>query len=88
MSYYRIQIDELQNGEKRYIPQKAELRISRSWIQRQEIRWYNILQEGGKYGLSDFGTEFGVPKPEISDWQGLSYEEYENHPTELQYHHQ
>lgn len=42
MSYYRIQIDELQNGEKRYIPQKGELRISRSWIQRQEIKWYNI----------------------------------------------
>ena len=52
MSYYRIQIDELQNGEKRYIPQKGELRISRSWIQRQEIKWYNIIQEGGRYGLS------------------------------------
>ncbi len=52
MSYYRIQIDELQNGEKRYIPQKAELHISRSWIQRQEMKWYNIIQEGGRYGLS------------------------------------
>ena len=52
MSYYRVQIDELQNGEKRYTPQKAELRISRSWIQRQEIKWYNIIQEGGSYGLS------------------------------------
>jgi hypothetical protein len=42
MSYYRIQIDELQNGEKRYVPQKGELHISRSWIQRQEIRWRSI----------------------------------------------
>jgi hypothetical protein len=42
MSYYRIQIEELQNGEKRYIPQKGELHISRSWIQRQEIRWRSI----------------------------------------------
>jgi hypothetical protein len=42
MSYYRIQIDELQNGEKRYIPQKGELHISSSWIQRQEIRWRSI----------------------------------------------
>jgi hypothetical protein len=57
MSYYRIQINELQNGEKRYIPQKAELRISRSWIQRQEIKWYNIIQEGGRYALSKTTTE-------------------------------
>ena len=42
MSYYRIQIEELQNGEKRYIPIKGELHISRSWIQRQEIRWRSI----------------------------------------------
>jgi hypothetical protein len=42
MCYYRIQIEELQNGEKRYIPQKGELHISRSWIQRQEIRWRSI----------------------------------------------
>jgi hypothetical protein len=42
MSYYRIQIDELQNGEKRYIPQKAELRVYGGWIKKQEIRWYNI----------------------------------------------
>jgi hypothetical protein len=42
MSYYRIKIEELQNGEKRYIPQKGELHISRSWIQRQEIRWRSI----------------------------------------------
>ncbi len=57
MSYYRIQIDELQNGEKRYIPQKAELHISRSWIQRQEMKWYNIIQEGGRYALSKTTTE-------------------------------
>ena len=42
MSYYRIQIEELQNGEKRYIPQKGELHISRSWVERQEIRWRSI----------------------------------------------
>ena len=42
MSYYRIQIDELQNGEKRYVPQKGELRVYGGWIKKQEIRWYNI----------------------------------------------
>ena len=42
MSYYRIQIDELQNGEKRYIPQKGELHVYGGWVKRQEIRWRNI----------------------------------------------
>jgi hypothetical protein len=42
MSYYRIQIDELQNGEKRYIPQKGDLHLYGGWIKRQEIRWRNI----------------------------------------------
>jgi len=42
MSYYRIQIDELQNGEKRYIPQKGDLHVYGGWVKRQEIRWKNI----------------------------------------------
>ena len=46
MSYYRIQIDELQNGEKRYVPQKGDLHVYGGWIKRQEIRWKNI---GNRY---------------------------------------
>jgi len=42
MSYYRIQIDELQNGEKRYVPQKGDLHVYGGWVKRQEIRWKNI----------------------------------------------
>jgi hypothetical protein len=42
MSYYRIKIDELQNGEKRYVPEKGELHVYGGWIKKQEIRWYNI----------------------------------------------
>ena len=42
MSYYRIQIDELQNGEKMYVPQKGDLHVYGGWVKRQEIRWKNI----------------------------------------------
>lgn len=58
MSYYRIQIDELQSGEKRYIPQVGKLVIkNRPFQQNQEIKWYNVLQDGGRYMLSTTFTE-------------------------------
>ncbi len=40
---YRIKIEERNNGEKRYIPQKGYLHISGGWIKRQEIRWDNLF---------------------------------------------
>lgn len=35
-----------------------------------------------KYGLADFGVEYGVPKPKVDDWEGLTYEEYRHRATE------
>lgn len=31
-----------------------------------------------RHGLADWGEEFGVPKPKIDDWEGLTYEEYKH----------
>jgi hypothetical protein len=30
------------------------------------------------HGLESFGEDFGVPKPVITDWEGLTYEEYKH----------
>jgi len=30
------------------------------------------------HGLESFGEDFGVPKPLITDWEGLTYEEYKH----------
>lgn len=43
------------------------------------LAWYiepNRIKNGHKYGLADYGEEFGVPKPEIGseEWVGLSDE--------------
>lgn len=43
MSHYRIKIEELKNGEIKYIPQRAVLRISGGWIKRPEIRWEDMF---------------------------------------------
>jgi hypothetical protein len=49
------------------------------------VAWYiepNRIKQGRRYGLGDYGEEFGIKKPEISVWEGLSYEEYENRVIE------
>lgn len=41
------------------------------------LSWYIFPEIGkGSYGLAAFGERYGVPKPEIEDWENLSYEEY------------
>lgn len=47
MSEYRIKIEEQYNGEKRYIPQICKLEITRGWIQRQRLVWYNLINNVG-----------------------------------------
>lgn len=42
MNQYRLRIDELNNGTKKYYIQKMYLRITKGWIQRQEISWEDI----------------------------------------------
>jgi len=39
MSYYRLRIEELSNGDNRYYIEKAVLVITKGWIQRQHIEW-------------------------------------------------
>ena len=46
MSDYRIKIEELNNGTKKFIPQTSKLIIKKGWIQRQRIEWYNIISSG------------------------------------------
>lgn len=43
MYVYRIQIDELNNGEKRYRAQKGYLVTTRGWLRKQYIEWDDIF---------------------------------------------
>ena len=53
MSNYRIKIEELNNGQKLYIPQVCKLEIKRRMFrQTQELVWYNIHKIGGAFGSS------------------------------------
>lgn len=37
---------------------------------------YYLYSERDRHGLEYWGEFFGIPKPKIDDWEGLSYEEY------------
>lgn len=37
---------------------------------------YYLFPLRARHGLNFWGTEFGVPKPKIDDWENLSYDEY------------
>ena len=57
MSYYRIKIQEKNNGQKTYTPQVGKLKISGLWIKKQEIVWYTIVHAHGvTFGLSETST--------------------------------
>jgi hypothetical protein len=43
MPYYRIRIDELNNGKTRYVPQEGSLITHRGWLsKRSKIHWQDI----------------------------------------------
>jgi hypothetical protein len=54
MSHFRIKIEELNNGQKVYIPQVCKLEIKkRMFRQTQELVWYNIHKVGCAFGSSN-----------------------------------
>lgn len=54
--------------------------VTATIIDSLSIAWYiepNRVKEGKRYGLESYGESFGVPKPVVTDWEGLTYDQYE-----------
>jgi len=45
------------------------------------LSWYLDLNRD-KHGLESYGEEFGVPKPEITDWESLTQQDYDHRVQE------
>lgn len=45
------------------------------------LSWY-LEPERSRHGLADYGEEYGIPKPKVDDWEGLTTEEYLHRCTE------
>ena len=62
MTYYRIRIDELNNGKTRYVPQEGFLVTYRSWLStRSEIQWTDMHKD-------EDGFEFESDALEMIDY--------------------
>jgi DNA polymerase I-like protein with 3'-5' exonuclease and polymerase domains len=58
-----------------------EIKINARLIDTLPISWY-LYPDRMKHGLEEWGVEFNVPKPVITDWVNLSAEEYANRCSE------
>lgn len=57
------------------IENKAGIKTKATLIDTLYLSWY-LYPKRLKHGLADWGEEFGVPKPKVDDWEGLTVEEY------------
>lgn len=55
-----------------------DVEIKADIIDTLALSWYIFPERKGSYGLASFGEDYGVPKPKIDDWEGLSYEQYKH----------
>ena len=80
MSEYRIKIEERYNGVRVYTPQYCKLEITRGWIQRQRLVWYNIIPRESGFTLSNnmsagYATEEAAMKI-IEDYKNKDFIEH------------
>lgn len=51
------------------------IKVKAFLIDTMALSWY-LEPSRATHGLEDYGEEFGVPKPKVTDWEGLTTEEY------------
>lgn len=49
----------------------------KNFVDTLALSWY-INFDRLKHGIESYGIDYGVPKPKVNDWEGLSYEEYKH----------
>ena len=61
------------------IERVLDIKVTATVLDTLALAWYIYpTRRQGTFGLADFGTDYGIPKPKIDDWEGLSYEDYEH----------
>lgn len=52
-----------------------KIKVRANLIDTLSISWY-LEPDRPRHGLESYGVDFGVPKPVVTDWEGLTQEEY------------
>lgn len=53
-----------------------DIEVKATIIDSLSLSWWMWPNRTKKFGLEEFGVEYGVEKPKIDDWNNLSYEAY------------
>tara|TARA_R110000851_G_scaffold27764_4_gene77858 strand:+ start:323 stop:2239 length:1917 start_codon:yes stop_codon:yes gene_type:complete len=54
------------------------IKVTAEIIDTLAIAWAILPNRKRPFGLAAFGEEYGVPKPVIDDWEGLTYDQYKH----------
>lgn len=71
----------LQRFDKPVFERLLGVKIKAKLVDTLALSWY-LYPQRMRHGLEGWGEHYGVPKPLILDWQGLSQEEYEHRCVE------
>lgn len=55
-----------------------EVKVEAEIVDTLALAWYILPERKKPFGLAAFGEDYGIPKPKIDDWEGLTYEEYKH----------
>ena len=47
----------------------------KNFIDTLPLSWY-LNFDRLKHGIESYGVDYGVPKPKVDDWEGLTYDQY------------
>ena len=71
----------MHNGRRFDAPAVEKLigeKVQATIIDSLALAWWLYPTRTKNYGLAYFGEDYGIPKPEVEDWEGLTYEEYKH----------
>ena len=55
-----------------------EVEVTAEIVDTLALAWYILPTRKKSFGLDAFGEDYGIPKPKIDDWEGLTYEQYKH----------
>lgn len=64
--------------DKQALEKIYNIKVTATIIDSLSLSWWLFPKRLKAFGLEAFGEDYGVPKPKISSWTDLSYEEYRN----------
>lgn len=60
------------------IERVLDVKVTAEVVDTLALAWYILPNRKKLFGLATFGEDYGIPKPKIDDWEGLTYDQYKH----------